>query len=224
MSQRPCSTSQPSDRGSNPRSATNRFADSHPSETFTVPSRVPSMASTTLSLADKRATSAATANAERRPYRSVLLAGPLGEQVDGFVEVLRSQGYAAASVHVKLLCEAQLSRWLERRRLALGALDEGRRGEFLRGRRRRHRAHRGAGATGVQLLRRSRTTGALPPVEIAARHDEAAVVEARYVKYLCEERGLSDATLLTTCRRSAGRWSSASMRGTYGSRSYGPAT
>jgi hypothetical protein len=49
-------------------------------------------------------------------------------------------------------------------------------------------------ATAVQLLRHLRTTGALPPAKIAARHDKAAEVEAGYAQYLREERGLAGAT------------------------------
>lgn len=126
----------------------------------------------------------------------VLQTGPLREEVDGFVEGLRAQGYAAASIQTKHLFVAQLSHWLGRRGLGLRALDEGRLRVFLRDRRRRYRAQRGAAATGVQLLRHLRTTGALPPVKVAVRHGKAAEVEAGYAQYLREERGLAGATLV----------------------------
>jgi hypothetical protein len=41
-------------------------------------------------------------------------AGPLGDQVDGFVEALRSSEYARASIQAKLLVLSQLTGWLDR--------------------------------------------------------------------------------------------------------------
>jgi hypothetical protein len=54
---------------------------------------------------------------------------------------------------------ADLSRWLERRRLSLTALDDRRLGEFLATRRRRSDARRGDPATGQQLLKYLRDRG-----------------------------------------------------------------
>ncbi len=125
-----------------------------------------------------------------------LHAGPLGDQVDGFVEALRSCGYAMASIHAKLLVLLQLTGWLEHHGLALRDVDQGRIREFLRWHRRRHRAHRGVETTTVQLVRHLQTTGALPPALVAVPRGAWAEVEERYATYLREERGLSHATLV----------------------------
>ncbi len=125
-----------------------------------------------------------------------LHAGPLGDRVDGFVEVLRSCDYARASIHAKVLVLSQLSRWLEFRGLGLRDVDRHRIREFLRWHRRKDRAHRGVEATIVQLLRHLRTTGALPPEPVKVARGASARVEEQYATYLREERGLSRATLV----------------------------
>lgn len=126
----------------------------------------------------------------------VLLAGPLGDQVAGFVDVLISAGYQPASVSAKVLVVAQLGRWLGRRGLEVHDLVEGRVREFVRWRRRRYRAHRGAQETVIQLLRHLRTTGKLPPAVVLVKSGTAAVIDDQYVTYLREERGLSLATIV----------------------------
>jgi integrase/recombinase XerD len=126
----------------------------------------------------------------------VLRAGPLGEHVEGFVEALSLAGYEPASIHDKVLLTAQLGRWLEHRWLGVRDLDEDRIGGFLRDRRRRYRARRGAEATLVQLLRYLRTSGATPPPVVPIKRGAAALIEEQYIAYLREERGLARATLI----------------------------
>lgn len=126
----------------------------------------------------------------------VLRAGPLREQVHGFVEVLRSRGYAAASIRDKLVVVARLSRWLGQRGLGLRDLDEGRIRAFLLHRPRRYRARRGAEATAVQLVTHLRTRRALQPALVSGTRSALPEVEQRYAAYLREQRGLSPATLV----------------------------
>jgi len=126
----------------------------------------------------------------------VLRAGPLGEHVDGFVEALVTTGYERASIHAKVHVAAQLGRWLERRGLGVRDLDDPRVREFLRWRRRRYRAHRGAEATVVQLLRQLRTAGVIAPTEVLVHRGAATAIEEQYTTYLREERGLARATLI----------------------------
>lgn len=126
----------------------------------------------------------------------VLRAGPLGHHVDGFVEALVSTGYERASIHAKVLVAAQFGRWLERRGHCVCDIDEGQVHEFLRWRRRRYRAHRGAEATVVQLLRRLRAAGVLPPAVVSVHRGEATEIEDQYATYLREERALTRATLI----------------------------
>lgn len=122
-------------------------------------------------------------------------AGPLGKHVDGFVEALVSTGYERASIHAKVHVAAQLGRWLDRRGLGLRDLDHRVR-EFHRWRRRRYRAHRGAEATVVQLLRHLQTAGVLSLAVVSTRRGAATAIEEQYATYLREERGLARATLI----------------------------
>lgn len=126
----------------------------------------------------------------------VLRAGPLGECVDGFVEVLVSTGYERASIHAKVLVAAQLGRWLEGRGHVVHDLDDHRVREFLRWRRRRYREHRGVEATLMQLLRHFRVAAVLPPAAVTVKRGPLAVMEEQYATYLREERGLARATLV----------------------------
>ena len=124
-----------------------------------------------------------------------LHAGPLGGQVDSFVEVLHSRDYARSSIQAKVLVLSQLSRWLELRGLGLRDVDRRRIREFLRWHRRKHGTHRGVETTIVQLLGHLRTTGTLPPAPVTVARGASAQVEEQYATYLREQRGLSRATL-----------------------------
>lgn len=79
--------------------------------------------------------------------------GPLASHIDGFSALLAREGYAATTVRSKCDVLADLSCWLERRRLPLTALDDRRLRQFQATRRRRGDARRGDPATGQQLLR-----------------------------------------------------------------------
>ena len=50
--------------------------------------------------------------------------GPLASHVEGFAAQLLGKGYAQNTIDAKCNVLADLSRWLERRQLALAALDE----------------------------------------------------------------------------------------------------
>lgn len=126
----------------------------------------------------------------------VLRAGSLGEHVEGFVEALGSIGYEPTTLHEKVLVLAQLGQWLERRGLGIRHVDEERVQEFLRWRRRRYRARRGAEATIGQFLDHLRRMGELPPVVLAAKREGAGSIAEQYATYLREERALVQATLI----------------------------
>jgi integrase/recombinase XerD len=126
----------------------------------------------------------------------ILRAGPLGQHIDGFVDVLRATGYVPGSIQTKVLVAAQLGRWLGRRGLGIRDLDEACVTEFLRQRRRRHRGHRAARAALVQLLRHLRTIGVLARVVVSRERSTTALIKERYATYLREERGLAPATLI----------------------------
>ena len=78
--------------------------------------------------------------------------GPLASHIEGFAAQLSRKGYAQNTVRAKCDMLADLSRWLERRRLTLAALDEGRLTQFLATLRHREKTRRGDPATGQQLL------------------------------------------------------------------------
>lgn len=121
--------------------------------------------------------------------------GPFREQmVEEFVERLRSKGYAAHTIHQKLLILAEMSRWSVRHGKA--AFDEGRLGEFLRDPRRCYRNVEGVRATGLQIIECLRASGRLlPDPPSVERPSLASRIESEYMRYLREERGVTEATV-----------------------------
>lgn len=93
--------------------------------------------------------------------------GLLASHIEGFAAQLSRKGYAQNTVLSKCEMLTNLSRWLERRRLSLAALDEGRLTRFLTGRHRQGKARRGDPTTGQQLL------------EYLRDHDEIAAARQR---------------------------------------------
>ena len=131
-------------------------------------------------------------------------AGPLECCIKGFAAQLSGQGYAPETIHAKCDLLADLSRWLERRRLCLAALDERRLRQFQDSRRRRGGMRRGEPATAQQLLRYLREHGHTAPAVQAIDVHPAAVVVRDFEAFLRSERGLSTATVvsyLTVVRR-----------------------
>ena len=123
--------------------------------------------------------------------------GPLASHVDGFSVLLARKGYAATTVESKCHVLVDLSRWLERRRLPLTALDDRRLRQFQATRRRRGDTRRGDPATGQQLLRYLRD-----------REDVAAEVQKidctpvvcltrEFEEFLRSERGLTRSTVIS---------------------------
>ncbi len=123
-------------------------------------------------------------------------AGPLGTYLEGFGALLDARGYARATERQQLQCVADFSRWLDRRRLGVGDVDERQGTEFLRARRRRGHASRGDGPTLRTLLAHLRHTGVIPPPPPAVDPPERSRVEQTFGVYLAQERGLSRATLI----------------------------
>jgi site-specific recombinase XerD len=122
--------------------------------------------------------------------------GPLASHIEGFAAQLSCKGYAQTTVRAKCDLLADLSRWLERRRLSLAALDEGRLRQFQAARRRGAKARRGDPATGQQLLGYLRDRD---DIAAAPRIDRTPVacLMREYEEFLRCERGLSRATVIT---------------------------
>ena len=123
-------------------------------------------------------------------------AGPLGASIEGFRALLDARGYARATQKQQRQCVAGFSRWLDRRRLEVGDVDERRATEFVRARRRRGRVGRGDGPTVRTLLAHLRQIGVIPAPTVAVSPTELSRVEQTFGVYLAQERGLSRATLI----------------------------
>lgn len=123
-------------------------------------------------------------------------AGPLGCCIEGFAAQLSSQGYAPETVHAKCDLLAGLSRWLERRNLALGALGERELKQFQASRRRQGKTRRGDPATAQQFLQYLREHGHTAPAVQTLDMHPAALVVHDFEGFLRSERGLSTATVV----------------------------
>jgi len=123
-------------------------------------------------------------------------AGPLDAYLESFGVLLDGRGYARATEQQKLQLVAAFSRWLARRRLEIGDVDERRGTEFVRARRKRGHAHRGDGTTVRTLLEHLRQISVIPAPTVAVRPTERSRVEQAFSRYLAQERGLSPATVI----------------------------
>lgn len=124
-----------------------------------------------------------------------LYAGPLGPHVDGFAALLSQDGYSRPYGRAKLRLVADLSRWLERRRVGVADLNEERVREYLQEGSTERCVRRDDRPTLGALLRYLRRNETIPPR--AEEIDDSGVgrIQADFAKYLSEERGLSQATL-----------------------------
>ena len=125
-----------------------------------------------------------------------LRVGPLAHDIDGFAAGLAAQGYALQTAGNKLRLVRHLSVWLEREGLGAEALDEVRFETFLLSRGPRRLAQ-GEAATGRQLLSYLRHEGRI--LEVPQETDNADAIsriERAYERFLVEERGLSQSTVI----------------------------
>lgn len=122
--------------------------------------------------------------------------GPLAHYIDRFTARLVEQQYERQTARHKLRVVADLSHWLERRRLGAANLSEKVIAAFLN-RRRYDTSRRGdssAATQMLQLLRDSGVTPSRPPARLSPRHP----IEKQFEHYLREERRLSTASLLNS--------------------------
>lgn len=124
-----------------------------------------------------------------------LRVGPLEPHLDGYARVLAEQGYSRQLGRQKLRLVADLSRWLERKRLPVQALDEARVRQFLNARWRRRRWQSIDHCSLSRLLSQLRQTeviaAAVRPVLDSPLHR----VEEDFGRFLSQERGLAPTTL-----------------------------
>ena len=124
-----------------------------------------------------------------------LCIGPLSTHIDTFAQFLSAQGYANSTVKEKVRVVADLSRWLQRKRLGVKTLDERRVSEFLRYRRNQGLCRRNAFHTLRGLLRHLRSMGVSRSPVLEIEDNAFHAVERDFARYLTQERGLTQATL-----------------------------
>jgi site-specific recombinase XerD len=121
--------------------------------------------------------------------------GPLGPYVDGFGAFLQERGHPLSAVRDRIRLVADLSRWLDRRGLAVNKLTRQTLSDFLRGRCRRFPKRRGERERLGVFCEHLRRIGVLglesPPGMAAPRHP----LEVDFTDYL-QKRGLARATLI----------------------------
>ncbi len=123
--------------------------------------------------------------------------GPLASHVDVFAARLSEQQYGRETARHKIRVVADLSLWLERRRLGADGLDEQVIKRFFHRRRRYDSARAGdvsAAAIMLELLRERGVAPPRPPRKTNPRH----AIEEDFERYLSEERRLSQASLDNT--------------------------
>lgn len=118
--------------------------------------------------------------------------GPLALHIDGFGERLVMEGYASPSVRAKCALLAQLSGWLERRKIPLIELDEERFRQFFFS----HRVRRGDATTGRQLLAYLRDVACIPVPIAQIDQTPLGQLLREFESFLLSERGLSRWTLI----------------------------
>ena len=117
--------------------------------------------------------------------------GPLGIHVDAYEALLREQGYSRGSTYVHLHIVADLSRWLRRRRLDAGDVDERTVERYLQSRQRFVDTYRGASFVPYKFLGMLRDRRIVTHKTVPIVVDPREIVVDAFRQYLSQERGLS---------------------------------
>jgi site-specific recombinase XerD len=125
-----------------------------------------------------------------------LRTGPLSEHIDGFAQCLWERGYADQSGKIQLRLISELSRWLLRRDIETKNLNEQIISKFLQYKKRHGRVHRGYASCLQAFLLYLRDIGLITPAASETLKGQLHPILGTFEKYLLEERGLSQATLL----------------------------
>ena len=121
--------------------------------------------------------------------------GPLGVHIDGFAALLSRQGYARHTGRLKIWLVADLSAWLDQRRLGIMNVDEKHIGEFLKRREKQRPPQSSDRGTLAQLLQHLRQCGIVPrPCEAVSRHPIDRVIQD-YTDFLRQQRNLNQITI-----------------------------
>lgn len=120
--------------------------------------------------------------------------GPLGIHVDAYEALLREQGYSRGSTYVHLHIVADFSRWLRRRRLDVGDVDECTVERYLQSRQRFVDTYRGASFVPYKFLGMLRDRRIVTHKTVPIVVDPREIVVDAFRQYLSQERGLSVST------------------------------
>jgi site-specific recombinase XerD len=120
--------------------------------------------------------------------------GPLGIHVDAYEALLREQGYSRGSTYVHLHIVADLSRWLRRRRLDAGDVDECTVERYLQSRQHFVDTYRGASFVPYKFLGMLRDRRIVAHKTVPIVSDPREIVVDAFRQYLSQERGLSVST------------------------------
>ena len=121
--------------------------------------------------------------------------GPLGPHLDNFAALFTQQGYCRQTAWAKLRLVADLSRWMERRRVAPNQLDEEQVAAFLKNRWRQVPHCSGDQATMALVLRHLRQSNVAPAVSPPAPRSDIDFFEREYEDFLLRERSLVPASV-----------------------------
>jgi len=122
-------------------------------------------------------------------------AGALGPYLDSFIVTVSGLGYARSTVRERLRVLGDLERWLQRKHMALVALEEQVLTQFLEQRRRQGRLRRCASRTVHHFLEHLREKGIVQSPEPTIDETPLTALQKRYENYLRKERGLSPVTV-----------------------------
>ena len=120
--------------------------------------------------------------------------GPLDKHLDAYAAVVAEQGYAPNSIRSQIVVIADLSQWLQQKRIAVPSLDSNVLDRFLKTRSRQGGTRRGDGRALNRLLALLRQTGIVKPDRERTVESPRQHVINGFQHYLLQERRLSPAT------------------------------
>jgi site-specific recombinase XerD len=120
--------------------------------------------------------------------------GPLDKHLDAYAAVVAEQGYAPNSIRSQIVVIADLSQWLQQKRIAVPSLDSNVLDRFLKTLGRQGGTRRGDGRALNRLLTLLRQTGIVKPDRERTVESPRQCVTNGFQHYLLQERRLSTAT------------------------------
>jgi len=118
-----------------------------------------------------------------------------GAHLDVYCSSLSALGHTRSTIRGKLWSIARFARWMSKKHLDVGELNERHVDEFLATQRRSARRLCGGRVTLLHLLAQLRAAGAVATTPAACDHSPAATMLARYEEHLRRERALAAATI-----------------------------